>query len=180
MKLCQTERPSVLFFRWFALLRWLCWCSGHWAGVEVEMLSLQCKSSKSIRITYGFGSIGSPVILRGRLGRHTQTCVKAKLALWFLQYPMPSKCLLFCKLLNPCVRSYGGPTVHDSSEASKLRRQVPCRRWLALSLCLWSRPEAFQMLHAADLVLLNIVLVWNLQKQKVKWYCKRKPLLRWG
>lgn len=28
------------------------------------------------------------------------------------------------------------------------------------------------------LVLLN--LVWNLQKQKVKWYCKRKPLLHWG
>lgn len=30
------------------------------------------------------------------------------------------------------------------------------------------------------LVLLNLVLVWNLQKQKFKWYCKRKPLLRWG
>ena len=64
LKLCQTERPSVLFFRWFALLRCLCWCSGHWAGVEVEMLSLQCKCSKSIRITYGFWSIGSPVMLR--------------------------------------------------------------------------------------------------------------------
>ena len=52
------------FFRWFALLRWLCWCSGHWAGVEVEMLSLRCKCSKSIRITYGFWSISSPLILR--------------------------------------------------------------------------------------------------------------------
>ena len=29
-------------------------------------------------------------------------------------------------------------------------------------------------------MLLNLLFVWNLQTQKIKWYCKRKHLLHWG